>query len=313
MKLSQLVAANNVANAAQQAARRHSILLYGKPKVGKTELAGTLAKIPAVNNIYWFDLENGSDTLAYMVERGKLTVEQADKITLIKVPDLRDTPTAMDTLLRSICTRAAVKICEEHGRVSCPDCIKSGAPVVAFDHKSLGPYDWIVVDSLSQAGVSAMNMACLGKDAGYKPTFDEFGLQGKWLSDFLTTVQAAPYCNFLCITHVQTLEDDDGKEIYSPLCGTKAFSANTSKFFGTVIYAEMRMKQHKAGSSTSYNTQTQTGSRIGLLLEKEKDLDLSVVLPAAGICVTKSAEAEVSATPVTQSAQAVKPMFGKVN
>ena len=307
MKLSQLVAANNVANAAQQAARRHSILLYGKPKVGKTELAGTLAKIPAVNNIYWFDLENGSDTLAYMVERGKLTVEQADKITLIKVPDLRDTPTAMDTLLRSICTRAAVKICEEHGRVGCPDCTKANKEFVQFDHKSLGPNDWIVIDSLSQAGVSAMNMACLGKDAGYKPTFDEYGLQGKWLSDLLTTVQAAPYCNFLCITHVQLLEEDDGKEVYAPLCGTKNFSSGCAKYFGTVIFVEMKMKQHKAGSSTSYNAQTQAGSRIGLLLEKEKDLDLSIVLPAAGICVPTTGETPKAEAVTAES----KPSFLK--
>lgn len=306
MKLSQLVAASNAAGNLQQAARKHSILLYGKPKVGKTELAGTIAKIPAVKNVYWFDLENGADTLLYMVQRGKLTPEQAEKITLIKVPDLRDNPTAMETLLKAICTRAAVKICETHGRVNCQDCIKNKAPMIDFDHKSLTPDDWIVIDSLSQAGVSAMNMACLGKETGYKPTFDEYGLQGKWLSDLLTTVQAAPYCNFLCITHVQVIEDDDGKEIYSPLCGTKNFSASAAKYFGTVIYAEMKMKQHKAGSSTSYHTQTQTGSRIGLVMEKEKELDLSIVLPAAGICTGETPATEV-ATPVVQS----KPMFGK--
>ena len=307
MRLSQLVAASNAAGAVQQAARKHSILLYGKPKTGKTELAGTLAKLEAANNIYWFDLENGSDTLADMVRRGKLTPEQADKIVLIKVPDLRDTPVAMETLLKSICTKAAVKICEEHGRVGCPDCTKAGKEFVQFDHKSLGPNDWIVIDSLSQAGVSAMNMACLGKDAGYKPTFDEYGLQGKWLSDLLTTVQAAPYCNFLCITHVQLLEEDDGKEVYAPLCGTKNFSSGCAKYFGTVIFVEMKMKQHKAGSSTSYNAQTQAGSRIGLLLEKEKDLDLSIVLPAAGICVPATGETPKAEAVTAES----KPSFLK--
>lgn len=307
MRLSQLVAASNAAGAVQQAARKHSILLYGKPKTGKTELAGTLAKLEAANNIYWFDLENGSDTLADMVRRGKLTPEQADKIVLIKVPDLRDTPVAMETLLKSICTKAAVKICEEHGRVNCPDCTKAGKEFVQFDHKSLGPNDWIVIDSLSQAGVSAMNMACLGKDAGYKPTFDEYGLQGKWLSDLLTTVQAAPYCNFLCITHVQLLEEDDGKEVYAPLCGTKNFSSGCAKYFGTVIFVEMKMKQHKAGSSTSYNAQTQAGSRIGLLLEKEKELDLSIVLPAAGICVPSNGETPKAEAVIAES----KPSFLK--
>ena len=72
MKLSQLVAASNAAGNIPK--RTHSILLYGPPKVGKTELAGTLAKINDVDNIYWFDLENGADTLGDMVRRAKLTV-----------------------------------------------------------------------------------------------------------------------------------------------------------------------------------------------------------------------------------------------
>ena len=69
----------------------------------------------------------------------------------------------------------------------------------------------------------------------------------------------------------------------------------------------MKMKQHKAGSSTSYNAQTQAGSRIGLLLEKEKELDLSIVLPAAGICVPSNGE--TVAAPVVEAAN--KPSFLK--
>ena len=227
------------------------------------------------------------------------------------MPDVRDNPTAMETLLRSICSRAAVKICEEHGRVACAECAKSGAQVVEFDHKSLGPNDWIVIDTLSQASTSAMNMACLGKDHKFKPTFDEYGLQGKWLSDLLTTIQAAPHCNFLCITHVQILEDENGKDVYVPLCGTKSFSNGVAKFFGTVIYCEMKMKQHRAGSSTQYNLQTQTGSRIGIALEKEKDPDLSVVLPAVGICVAESS-ASLEATQVEEgkAEETVQPNAG---
>ena len=280
MKLSQLVAASNAAGNIPK--RTHSILIYGPPKVGKTRLAGTLAKIEAVENIYWFDLENGSDTLGDMVRLGVLTPEQASKITLFKVPDIRESPVAIETLLKAICTKAAVNICDTHGRVACPECIKSGAEFTAFHHAKLTDRDFVVIDSLSQAAVSAMNMACRNQPVEFKPTWDEYGLQTKWLSDLLTTVQAAQYTNFLCITHDMIIEEEGKSDKCIPLCGTKAFSNTTAKYFGTVIYAEMKLKKHKAGSSTSYNSATQTGSRLGIALEKETEPDLSVVLTNAG-------------------------------
>lgn len=317
MKLNQLVAASNAAGQVSGKKRTHSFLLYGPPKVGKTELAGTLAKISDVRSIWWFDLENGSDTLVDMIRRGKLTEEQAAKINLIRVPDIRESPVAMETLLKAICTKAAVQICDEHGRVNCPVCLKDKASFTPFHHASLTDKDFIVVDSLSQASVSAMNMACRNQPVEFKPTWDEYGLQTKWLSDLLTTVQAAQYTNFLCITHDLIIEEEGKSDKCVPLCGTKAFSNTSAKYFGTVIYAEMKLKQHKAGSSTKYSTSTQTGSRLGIELEKEKDPDLSTVLINAGFfggVRTEYPEGEEESSTTTEAkadaVSEVKPRFG---
>lgn len=297
MKLSQLISASNAAGI-KAPKRTHSMLVYGMPKVGKTELAATIAKLNAVDNVYWFDLENGADTILDMYRRGRLTLEQLDKITLIKVPDTRENPTGMETLLRAIATRNPVKICEEHGKVACPQCTKDGSPVIDFCHSKLTDRDVIVIDSLSQAGVSALNMAMIGKAQEAKAEWDHYGMQGRFLSDLLTVIQAAQYTNFICITHVQVLEDDAGKDVYSPMCGTKTFSAGVAKYFGSIIYAEMKMKKHKAGSSTSYNAMTQAGSRIGIVLEKEDELDLSIALPKAGLFTQPSSnDSEAVSTP----------------
>lgn len=289
MKLSQLISASNAAGIAPPK-RTHSILEYGMPKVGKTELAATIAKLDAIDNVYWFDLENGADTILDMHRRGRLTLEQLDKITLIKIPDTREVPTGMETLLKAIATRNPVKICEEHGKVACPECLKNKAEMIDFCHSKLTHRDVIVIDSLSQAGVSALNMAMLGKAQDAKAEWDHYGLQGRFLSDLLTVIQAAQYTNFICITHVQVLEDDAGKDVYSPLCGTKSFSTGVAKYFGSVIYVEMKMKKHKAGSSTNYNAMTQAGSRIGIVLEKEDELDLSIALPKAGLFLKQDTE-----------------------
>lgn len=317
MKLNQLVAASNAAGQTSGKKRTHSILLYGPPKVGKTELAGTIAKIPDVENIYWFDLENGSDTLLDMLRRGKLTEEQAAKITLFKVPDIRESPVAMETLLKAICTKAAVQICDEHGRVNCPVCLKAKGSFTPFSHTACTEKDFIVIDSLSQAAVSAMNMACRNQPVEFKPTWDEYGLQTKWLSDLLTTVQAAQYTNFLCITHDLLIEEEGKSDKCVPLCGTKAFSNTAAKYFGTVIYAEMKLKQHKAGSSTKYSTSTQTGSRLGIELEKEKDPDLSTVLINAGFFGGQRIDSPTTEEPVekevttsTTPVEEAKPRFG---
>lgn len=306
MKLGDLITATNTAGRVPSKKRTHSFLLYGPPKTGKTELAGTLAKVDEIHNIYWFDLENGSDTLIDMVRRGKLTEAQANKITLFKIPDTRDNPVAMETLLKAICTRAAVQICDEHGRVACPICTKAGASFTAFNHASLTANDFVIVDTLSQAAVSAMNMACRNQPVEFKPTWDEYGLQTKWLSDFLTTVQAGQYTNFLCITHDMILEEEGKSDKCIPLCGTKAFSNTAAKYFGTVIYAEMKLKQHKAGSSTKYSTTTQTGSRIGIELEKEKDPDLSIVLKNAGFFGGKRIESSTEVEVTTEGKTTVE-------
>lgn len=308
MKLTQLVAASNAADAViNKPKRTHSILIYGMPKVGKTELAATIAKVPEIKRVFYFGGENGHDTIVDMHRRGKLTWEELDKFILVNIPDTRESPVFIETLLKSIASKQAVDICEEHGRVACPLC--KTKPSIRFDHSTLTAQDVIIIDSLSQAGVSALNVAMRGMSSEAKAGWDEYGLQGRMLSDLCITIQAAQFTNFICITHVQILENDEGKDVYTPLCGTKTFSSGLAKYFGSVIFTEMKLKKHKAGSSTSYNSMTQAGSRIGLVLEKEDELDLSVALPKAGLFLgTDSVQPKAEeAAPKVEATQEEKP------
>ena len=259
--------------------RKHTFLIYGEPKTGKTRLVATIAKIPELKRIFWFDTENGIETISTMYREGVLTDEQVEKIILIKIPDTRIQPTAIETMLKSIASPNAVTICDKHGKVDCATCKKTGEPAIDFDYKSLTHEDAVVIDSMSQVGASALSAACLGKAAEYKPLIDDYGATGKWLGDLCTVLQAAQYCHIFAITHVLTDYNETTKvtKLY-PLCGTRNFSEKFAKYFGNVIFTSKKLKQHNAISSTTADATVQTGSRLGLLLDGMRDPDLAKLL-----------------------------------
>jgi len=286
----------------------HTLLIYGDPKSGKTRLAATLARIPQVRRIYFFDGENGSDTLLTMARTSIISTEEASKIILIKVSDTPDHPYFIETILRAFFPpqgKSAVRICAVHGRVECPLCIQkkiTGEEWTPFDIFSLGHDDWVVIDTGSQLAQSAIESVSKGFAYTTKFGFDEYGPQGRMLTDILTLIQAAP-TNFCMLAHQVVLkggqyEDEslnskgervskkaylDNEPKFYPLIGTRAFSLNVAKFFGTVIYTDMRLRKHVAGSSSTYNSDMITGSRLGIAIEKASEADLSIVLPQAGL------------------------------
>src|ERR1044071_6816025 len=226
MKLTQ------VAKAVAAIKPNHSILIYGRPKMGKTQLVGTAAKIPEIRRIFWFDGENGAETLLHM----GLTEEEMDKIVLFKVRDTRDEPIFIETALKAFTEKRGVDICDMHGRVGCVACAKEKLPTTFFKMTDCTHNDLVVTDSGSQLGDSAMAALCLGRDSMFKPGWDEYGIQGKWLGDILTVVQQATFTNFLFITHEICIETDEKKDEFFPLMGTKNFSMKCGKYLGTVVY-----------------------------------------------------------------------------
>lgn len=280
----------------------HSILLYGPPKTGKTRLVGTAAKIPELDRIFWFDIENGIETLLHM----GLTEAEMDKIVAIKIPDTRDNPVGIETVLKALTSKKPVSICEAHGKCDCQICAKSQSPVVVFHLPTLTNRDLVVIDSGSQLGDSAMAVAMLGKEEMIKPTWDEYAYQGKLLGDALSVVQAAKHTNFVMITHEISLEDESGKDKIYPLVGTKPFSMKVAKYFGTVVYVHKKMNKHVAGSSSLYRGDLLTGSRINVALEKSADPDMRTILIEGGIIKGNASDNTAVATPAPVTAVAEK-------
>jgi hypothetical protein len=129
-------------------------------------------------------------------------------------------------------------------------------------------------------------LACAGKPLDYKPGWDEWGLSNKYLSDILSIIQAASNTNFIVITHEAVIEEEVNgikKDKILPLMGTKAFCAKVAKYFGTVIYTELKMGKHAAGSSSTYKANHITGSRVNIAIEKSKEPNMRDILVEGGI------------------------------
>lgn len=247
-------------------AKNQTVLVYGPPKVGKTELVGKLA---AEFNLLWVDMEKGHATLF------KLPKEHQERIELISLPDTRSYPIAIETCLKLI-KGLPVSICEEHGKVSCPICkvkapdAKTDVALNALDHT------WVVVfDSLTQLTNSAIAHITKGQPDDYKLTYDDWGNLGKLMDIFLSHVQQAPF-NVVCISHETEAELEDGKMKIVPVAGTRNFSRNSAKYFSHVVYCQVANKKHVFSSSTTANLNIVTGSRTDISLEK---MDESSLLP----------------------------------
>lgn len=235
-----------------------SALVYGPPKVGKTQLVSELSE---QFNLLWFDLENGHATLF------KLPQEQQERIELVCLPDSRSYPIAIETGLKAIRGNRGW-IDDETGKwIADEKLLKADKQYTEVHLNALGR-DWVVVfDSLTQLTNSAIANITKNQPDDYKLQFDDWGNLGKLMDVFLSHVQTAKF-NVVCISHETEAELEDGKVKIVPTAGSRSFSRNSAKYFGHVIYCQVANKKHTFVSSTTGTLNIVTGSRTDVATEK---------------------------------------------
>lgn len=244
-----------------------SVLVYGPPKSGKTQLVGDLSK---EFNLVWIDLESGHATLF------KLPEEQQERIELVAIPDSRSNPMAIETCLKIIKGGLCV-ISNETGKVLGPkDVRKPGVEYTEIQLNALGPDTIVVFDSLTQLTQSAIAHITKNQPDDYKLNYDDWGNLGKLMDIFLSHVQVAKF-NVVCISHETEVEMEDGKVRIVPTAGTRNFSRNTAKYFGHVVYAQLQNKKHSFSSSTTALPNVIVGSRTDVATEKMGDSGASLI------------------------------------
>lgn len=260
-------------------------IIYGPPKRGKTHLAGTLAE---KFHLLWFDLEGGVDTL-----RSSLPSHLQERVNVISVRDNVHQRVALETILTFLRGRntSPIKLCVEHGKINCPVCSKEPDYTPdEVDINSIALDTVVVIDSLTQLTASAVAAigARINTDPGTKKVsieeeldylkkfgFDEWELLRKIFTEIGTLIQSAPV-HIVCITHEQEVTMEDGTKKLVPVMGSSSFAASCCKYFGDVVYCDIKMKSYVAQSTAEGSSQVTAGSRTGLDLSKLKDKQLSL-------------------------------------
>ena len=241
------------------------ILVFGPPKSGKTWLVGKLAE--AGFKLKWFDLESGRTTLYQLSDAAQ------DRIEIFAIPDTKDFPIAAETLMHVI-KGFPVRICHTHGKVSCAICMKATpGDFSTICLNNMKEDEIFVLDSTTQFSNSIMSHIGRGKDDLWKPEWSDYRTQGAMLDRFLSSVQNGSF-NCVIITHEASVPLEDGKEKLVPVAGTSNFSRNTAKYFDEVVYCEVKNRRHVAASSSTYAPNIVTGSRTGVVIEKDAESSL---------------------------------------
>lgn len=284
------------------------ILIYGLSGSGKTTLAATLA---AKYQLIWIDVENALDTLS------KLPDEWKDNITVIRIPDSAAFPMAAQTVQNLFKTLKA-NICEEHGVINCSICLQAKADFQVIDLNAVDPTKTVVVlDSLTQVGSSFLAHLMRAAAIDAKPERDDWGGLRKNTEFLGSSIQRFPCPLIATALCVESTQEDNSVKLV-PAFGSKDMSANIPAKFSTLIYCEVKNKQHKAYSSSTASNLFLSKSRAGAKIEEQTSLDLCPMLDAL-LGSAKEAPAPVTSPtpapnkPPTQDARAKVLLTGATN
>lgn len=270
-----------------------SVMIYGAPKSGKTELIGQLAK---EYTVYFIDIENGISTLM------KLPEEYQANIEVISIKDNKENPTAINTVAK-LMTGDKVEVCEKHGKSPCGVCKSKGDPINTYHFNELdNRKEVVVVDSLTQLTSSAQAHVCRKLNLEVdKMTFEHYRVQQVLLEKVLDLVQNSQF-HVVFTSHELGIDQADKVEKIVPAGGTKNFARLVAKYFGHIIHMSVKNKKHKASSCTTDNNNILTGSRTNTVVDVTKpETFLALFREAGKVSSSDSASTAKGANPQASS------------
>jgi len=283
--------------AEQTRMRGSTVLVWGPPRTGKTRWVSSIAKAPQINKIFFWDTENGFESIIHATNPDGtpyLSEAELTKINLIPILDTPSRPLAAETLLKAFSsTSRTLYINSADGKVRAKG--QEDDNDVCLSPEDWGPDTAHVIDTIGQLGISVLNLA--------KLEMGEVKDQRRWyqfatqhLNNFFTMIQASN-AFIICVTHVLTDEvvlarDKSGnptntRDDYYPMCMSKNYSMNVSKYFGSVIYKFIDGFSFAHVSTPTKKRGIQAGTRTGVDISNLPDATLPELLKLVELAQAK--------------------------
>jgi len=257
------------------------IILFGAPGSAKTHIAATIAKVPHITRVFWFDAENGLETVIYAKDSNKnplLTKQELDKIIPIRIEDTKEIPRFAETALKVFTATKGVRIDPAIGKV-----LDSGP--LALNIFALTDSDAIVIDSLSQLADSVITLADNFLDLDKRDARRIFGQANPDLGAILSGIQATKATVIACthtldITKTTNAGTKHEKEMLVrtvPMCGSRPFSDKVAKYFGYKIYTYVDGASFRATCKAGKINKVLVSSRRPVSFEGDLDPSLEKI------------------------------------
>lgn len=283
--------------AEQTRMRGSTVLVWGPPRTGKTRWVSSIAKAPQIKKIFFWDTENGFESIIHATNTDGtpyLSEEELTKINLIPILDTPERPLAAETLLKAFSsTSRTIYVNSADGKVRAKG--QETDTDVCISPEDWGPDTAHVIDTIGQLGVSVLNLARL-EMGDVKDQRRWYQFANQHLNNFFTMVQASN-AYIICVTHVLTDEvvlarDKSGnptstRDDYYPLCLSKNYAMNVAKYFGSVIYRYIDGFSFAHVSTPTKKRGIQAGTRTNIDISSLPDATLPEVLKLVELAQAK--------------------------
>ena len=253
-------------------------LIYGAPKTGKTFLAASIAMIPSIKQVIWFDTERGSDTL--LSGQTGLASEHLEKIVPIFFRDTHASPRVAETMLKVLTANSVIHVKQDTGEVV----NVRGTNTVAISYRAAGPDTAFVFDTISQVGDSVF--ALQKAKYNYRDTRKYWGEFHADMNAIMNCIQASDAYNILLaqeqIVEGTTKEEEKDRKVDKttdrqktsaimvlddrmiPVCGSQPYSLKMAKYPSTVVRLYIEKRDYRQLSNPTTIANVLGGSRFGV-------------------------------------------------
>ncbi len=236
----------------------NSLVLYGAPKTGKTQLIGKLAEVGWKIKILDFDC--GIKTLVNSVPK-----QYHNNIEFLSVSSTKLVPRALEVALTAFTKTGPSYFCTEHQVNKCKYCNMPNAEAFEWDYTPRSDTIYVLDSMTALTNALVFHYGGPGKDddESFRLEFKEWAFVTGRCTQILANIKNSG-CNTIITAHAEIQVDDLARTTISPFAGTSKFSAKWAGDFDHIVYTEIKAAKDYGVYSMPPRAGIQVGTRSGI-------------------------------------------------